>query len=173
VGNTPLAEIGSPELAAKIEWMNPSGSVKDRAASWMVKEAMESCLLDAGKVIIEPSSGNMGIALATAAEGLGLKVEIVVPEKISTETKEMLRRLKATVVETADDLCPRVGKGTDQCIALARSLVASKPELYYMPNQYENMANFRAHYSTTGPEIWRDTHGRIDVFVAGLGRAGP
>jgi cysteine synthase B len=157
---------------AKIEWMNPSGSVKDRAASWMVREALESQMLDSGKVIIEPSSGNMGIALASAAEGLGLKVEIVVPEKVSVETKDMLRRLNATVVETADDLCPRVGKGTDQCIALARSLEASRPELYYMPNQYENMANFRAHYSTTGPEIWRDTRGKIDVFVAGVGTGG-
>ncbi|HVP24152.1 MAG TPA: cysteine synthase family protein [Conexivisphaerales archaeon] len=172
VGGTPLADLGSPEVRAKIEWMNPSGSVKDRAATWMVNEALESGLLDSGKVIIEPSSGNMGIALASAAARLGLTAEIVVPEKVSMETKEMLRKLGASVVETTDDLCPRVGKGTDQCIALASSLRASRPELYYMPNQYENMANFRAHYFTTGPEIWKETHGRIDAFVAGVGTGG-
>ena len=169
---TPLADLGSPRLQAKIEWMNPSGSIKDRAALWMVKEALESGLLDSGKVIIEPSSGNMGIALASAAQRLGLRAEIVVPEKVSAETKEMLKGLGAAVLETADDLCPRVGKGTDQCIALAGSLQASKPELYYMPNQYENMANFRAHYNSTGPEIWRDTRGKVDVFVAGVGTGG-
>ncbi len=171
-GKTPLAKLGSSRVQAKVEWMNPSGSVKDRAAMWMVNEALESGLLDSGKVVIEPSSGNMGIALASAAGRLGLRAEIVVPEKVSSETKAMLRGLRAAVIETADDLCPRVGKGADQCIALARSLQASKPELYFMPNQYENMANFRAHYFATGPEIWRDTHGRIDIFLAGVGTGG-
>jgi cysteine synthase B len=172
VGGTPLMRLGSRHVMAKIEWMNPSGSVKDRAASWMVKEALEARLVEKGRVIIEPSSGNMGIALAAAAKVSGLGVEIVVPEKASEETKELLRRMGATVLQTTDDLCPRVGKGTDQCIALAKSFSASKPEMYYMPNQYENMANFRAHYGTTGPEIWRDTAGGVDVFVAGVGTGG-
>lgn len=177
VGNTPLVPIKKlfPEidLLAKEEWFNPFGSIKDRAAFWMIKEAIESGLLEGGnKVIIEPSSGNTGIALASIAVRAGLKAEIVIPEKVPEGTKRLLRSIGAEVLETPDDLCPKVGKGTDQCIAVAKSYVAFKPEKYFMPNQYENLANFRAHYNTTGPEIWSDTEGKVDVFIAGIGTGG-
>jgi cysteine synthase B len=173
VGDTPLVSLGPGlDLLAKLEWLNPFGSIKDRAAYWMVREAFRSGMLNKGKVLIEPSSGNMGIALASLAKEFGLRAQVVVPEKVSGETKSLIRALGAELLETADDLCPRVGKGTDQCIALASSYVKSRPDLYYMPNQYENMANFMAHYEGTGPEIWRDTKGRVDVFVAGIGTGG-
>jgi cysteine synthase B len=173
VGNTPLVALGGDlDVRAKLEWMNPFGSIKDRAAFWMIKEALQSGMLDRGKVIIEPSSGNMGIALSSLAKKCGLRAQIVVPEKVSEETKGLLRELGAEVFETADDLCPRVGKGTDQCIALAKSYRDAHPHLYFMPNQYENAANFRAHYNTTGPEVWRDTGGKVDAFIAGIGTGG-
>lgn len=176
VGNTPLVPVRGlfPEVGlwAKEEWRNPFGSIKDRAAYWMIKEAIESGLLKGGKVIIEPSSGNTGIALASIAVRIGLKAEIVIPEKVPEGTKRLLRLIGAELLETPDDLCPRVGRGTDQCIAVAKSYVASKPEKYFMPNQYENLANFRAHYNTTGPEIWRDMEGKVNAFVAGVGTGG-
>lgn len=176
VGGTPLAPvrrlIQGLDLYAKLEWRNPFGSVKDRAAYWMVKEAVESGSLRSGRVVIEPSSGNMGIALASIAKKLGLGVYIVVPEKVPEESKSTIRLIGAELIETPDDLCPRVGPGTDQCIAVAKSYVAAHPDKYVMLNQYENMANYKAHYYTTGPEIWADTGGRVDVFVAGVGTGG-
>lgn len=176
VGETPLVPvkrvIPGVDLYAKLEWHNPFGSIKDRAAYWMIKEAVESGLLREGKIVIEPSSGNMGIALASMAKRIGLGVEIVVPEKVPEETKAIIRSIGAELIETPDDLCPRVGPGTDQCIAVARSYVAAYPDKYVMLNQYDNMANYRAHYNTTGPEIWRDTRGEVEVFVAGVGTGG-
>jgi cysteine synthase B len=139
----------------------------------MVKEAERKGILQKDKsVIIEPTSGNTGIALAGISRALGYKVEIVIPDKVSDETKKILKRLGATIHETSDDLCPRVGAGTDQSIALAIAIAKPKPDIYYMPNQYENDANFLAHYEGTGPEIWRQTNGELTHFFTGCGTGG-
>ena len=178
IGNTPLVEldsfaIGRVRFFAKLEWYNPFGSVKDRAAYWMVKEAEKKGVLKRDKsIIIEPTSGNTGIALAGISKALGYKVEIVIPDKVSDETKKILRRLGATLHETSDDLCPRVGAGTDQSIALAKAISKPRPDIYYMPNQYENDANFLAHYESTGPEIWKQTNGELTHFLTGCGTGG-
>ena len=178
VGNTPLIELSSfstknIKFYAKLEWYNPFGSVKDRAAYWMIKDAEKKGLLKKEKsVIIEPTSGNTGIALAGIATSLGYRVEIVIPEKVSEETKKILRDLGALLHETSDDLCPRVGAGTDQSIALAKAIAKPRPDVYYMPNQYENDANFLAHYDSTGPEIWAQTNGNVSHFFTGCGTGG-
>jgi S-sulfo-L-cysteine synthase (O-acetyl-L-serine-dependent) len=178
IGNTPLIELTSfstksIKFYAKLEWYNPFGSVKDRPAYWMIKDGERKGLLKKGSsIIIEPSSGNTGIALAGIATALGYKVEIVIPEKVSQETKLLLRNLGATLHETTDDLCPRVGAGTDQSIALAKAISKPRPDIYYMPNQYENEANFLSHYEATGPEIWEQTDGRVTHFVTGCGTGG-
>lgn len=178
IGNTPLIELKSLStdklrIFAKLEWYNPFGSVKDRAAYWMIKDAEKKGLIKKGKsIIIEPSSGNTGIALAGIAISLGYRVEIVIPEKVSKETKQILSKLGATVHETSDDLCPRVGAGTDQSIALAKAISKPRPDIYCMLNQYENDANYQAHYESTGPEIWRQTEEKITHFVTGCGTGG-
>jgi S-sulfo-L-cysteine synthase (O-acetyl-L-serine-dependent) len=178
IGQTPLIELKSfatknVKFFAKLEWHNPFGSVKDRAAYWMIKDAEKRGMLKKNKsIIIEPTSGNTGIALTGIASALGYKVEIVIPEKVSDETKNILRHLGATLHETSDDLCPRVGSGTDQSIALAKAISKPRPDIYYMPNQYENEANFLAHYESTGPEIWKQTSGTVTHFLAGAGTGG-
>ncbi len=178
VGNTPLVKLNSlshdkTEYFAKLEGHNPFGSVKDRAAYWMIKDGEERGILTKGKsIIIEPTSGNTGIALTGIANVLGYKVEIVIPEKASNETKEIIRKLGAKVFETSDDLCPKVGAGTDQSIALATSIASSRPDIYYSPNQYANEANFKGHYVGTGPEIWKQTDGKITHFFTGVGTGG-
>jgi len=178
IGQTPLVELKSfstknVKFFVKLEWHNPFGSVKDRAAFWMIKDAEKRGILKKDKsIIIEPTSGNTGIALTGIASTLGYKVEIVIPEKVSEETKNILRHLGATVHETSDDLCPRVGAGTDQSIALAKAISKPRPDIYYMPNQYENDANFLAHYESTGPEIWKQTNGTITHFLTGCGTGG-
>src|SRR5215212_6910746 len=178
IGQTPLVELESfstenVKLFAKLEWHNPFGSVKDRAAYWMIKHAERKGILKKDKsIIIEPSSGNTGIALTGIAAALGYKVEIVIPEKVSEETKNILRGLGATLHETSDDLCPRVGTGTDQSIALAKAISKPRPDIYYMPNQYDNDANFLSHYESTGPEIWKQTNGNITHFFSGCGTGG-
>ncbi|MGB0856088.1 MAG: cysteine synthase family protein [Nitrosopumilus sp.] len=178
VGNTPLLKLGSLshnnlEYFAKLEGYNPFGSVKDRAAYWMIKDGEEKGILTKGKsIIIEPTSGNTGIALTGIANVLGYKVEIVIPEKASNETKEIIRNLGAKIFETSDDLCPKVGSGTDQSIALATSIASSRPDTYYSPNQYANEANFKGHYVGTGPEIWRQTEGKVTHFFTGVGTGG-
>lgn len=178
IGNTPTIELESfstrnVRIYAKLEWYNPYGSVKDRAAYWMIKNAEKKGLLKKDKsIIIEPSSGNTGIALTGIASTLGYRVEIVIPEKVSEETKNILRKLGATIHETSDDLCPRVGAGTDQSIALATAISKPRPDLYYMPNQYENDANFMAHYESTGPEIWKQMAGNLTHFFTGCGTGG-
>jgi len=103
---------------------------------------------------------------------LGYKVEIVIPEKVSEETKDLIRNLGAKVFETSDDLCPKVGAGTDQSIALATSIASSRPDTYYSPNQYANEANFKGHYVGTGPEIWKQTDGKVTHFFTGVGTGG-
>jgi S-sulfo-L-cysteine synthase (O-acetyl-L-serine-dependent) len=178
IGGTPLVELTSfstkdVKLYAKLEWYNLFGSVKDRAAYWMIKDAEKRGIIKKNKsIIIEPTSGNTGIALTGIAASLGYKVEIVIPEKVSDETKNILRHLGATIHETSDDLCPRVGAGTDQSIALAKAISKPRPDIYYMPNQYENDANFLAHYQSTGPEIWKQTNGKITHFFSGCGTGG-
>ncbi|MDH3276952.1 MAG: cysteine synthase family protein [Nitrosopumilus sp.] len=178
VGNTPLIKLNSlsnemVSYFAKLEGHNPFGSVKDRAAYWMIKDGEEKGILTKGKsIIIEPTSGNTGIALTGIANLLGYKVEIVIPEKASNETKDIIRNLGAKVFETSDDLCPKVGAGTDQSIALATSIASSRPDTYYSPNQYANEANFKGHYVGTGPEIWKQTEGKITHFFTGVGTGG-
>ncbi len=178
VGNTPLVKLESlsnenTEYYAKLEGHNPFGSVKDRAAFWMIKDGEEKGILTKGKsIIIEPTSGNTGIALTGIANLLGYKVEIVIPEKASNETKDIIRSLGAKVFETSDDLCPKVGAGTDQSIALATSIASSRPDTYYSPNQYANEANFKGHYVGTGPEIWKQTDGKVTHFFTGVGTGG-
>ncbi len=178
VGNTPLVMLdslsdGTRTYHAKLEGHNPFGSVKDRAAFWMIKDGEDKKILRRNhSIIIEPTSGNTGIALTGIANLLGYKVEIVIPEKASSETKDIIRNLGAKVYETSDDLCPKVGAGTDQSIALATSIASSRPDTYYSPNQYANEANFMGHYAGTGPEIWRQTGGKITHFFTGVGTGG-
>src|ERR687890_1914300 len=178
IGNTPLIELSSfstesIKLFAKLEWHNPFGSVKDRAAFWMIKDAESKGRIKKDKsIIIEPTSGNTGIALTGISSSLGYKVEIVIPEKVSAETKSILKKLGAQIHETSDDLCPRVGAGTDQSIALAKAISKPRPDIYYMPNQYENDANYFAHYESTGPEIWKQTNGNVTHFFTGCGTGG-
>ena len=178
IGNTPLHQLSSYsseniKFYAKLEWYNPFGSVKDRAAYWMIKDAeKKGSLVKDKSIIIEPTSGNTGIALAGIAASMGYKVEIVIPEKVSAETKRILRNLGATLHETSDDLCPRVGAGTDQSIALATAIAKPRSDIYYMPNQYENESNFLAHYESTGPEIWEQSNGQVTHFFTGCGTGG-
>jgi S-sulfo-L-cysteine synthase (O-acetyl-L-serine-dependent) len=178
IGNTPLVKLDSLSnhkvtYLAKLEGHNPFGSVKDRAAYWMIKDGEKKGKLTKGKsIIIEPTSGNTGIALTGIANLLGYKVEIVIPEKASDETKDIIRNLGAKVFETSDDLCPKVGAGTDQSIALATSIASSRPDTYYSPNQYVNEANFMGHYDGTGPEIWKQTDGKVTHFFTGVGTGG-
>ncbi len=155
----------------KLEWLNPFGSVKDRAAAYLLAGMAERGDLD-GRDIVEASSGNTAIALAALASLVGKHLTVTIPDGVPEEKKVMLRMLGAEVWETPDDLCP-VDHPKDGAIALARSLAASEGgSRYAMANQYENEDNVRAHYETTGPEIWRQTDGRVTHFVAGLGTTG-
>ncbi|NMJ87234.1 MAG: PLP-dependent cysteine synthase family protein [Thaumarchaeota archaeon] len=177
IGDTPLIELNSysnkVKILAKLEWYNPFGSVKDRPAYWMIKDAEKKGILKKGKsIIIEPTSGNTGIALAGIARLMGYDIELVIPEKVSTETKAILTNLNAKLHETSDDLCPKVGVGTDQSISLATAISKARPETYYMPNQYENEINFLSHYEGTGSEIWEQTNGEVTHFMAGAGTGG-
>jgi cysteine synthase B len=178
IGNTPLVKLDSLSkdnltYFAKLEGHNPFGSVKDRAAFWMIKDGEEKGILKKNhSIIIEPTSGNTGIALTGIGNLLGYKVEIIIPEKVSNETKDIIRSLGAKVFETSDDLCPKVGAGTDQSIALATSIASSRPDTYYSPNQYANEANFMGHYKGTGPEIWKQTEGKVTHFFTGVGTGG-
>ena len=178
IGNTPIVPLESLDkdnvkYFAKLEGHNPFGSIKDRAAYWMIKDAEERGILKKNhSIIIEPTSGNTGIALAGIAKLLGYGIEIVIPEKASNETKKIIESLGAKLYETSDDLCPKVGSGTDQSIALATSIASSRPETYYSPNQYANEANFMGHYKGTGPEIWKQTDGKVTHFFTGVGTGG-
>ncbi len=155
----------------KLEWLNPFGSVKDRAAAYLLAGMLERGSLE-GRDIVEASSGNTAIALAALAGLSGKHLTVTIPDGVPGEKKVMLRMLGAEVWETPDDLCP-IDHPKDGAIALARSLAASEGgNRYAMANQYENEDNVRAHYETTGPEIWRQTEGRVRYFVAGLGTTG-
>lgn len=155
----------------KLEWLNPFGSVKDRAAAYLLSGMIERGSLE-GRDIVEASSGNTAIALAALAGLAGKHLTVTIPDGVPEEKKVMLRMLGAEVWETPDDLCP-IDHPKDGAIALARSLAASEGgNRYAMANQYENEDNVRAHYETTGPEIWRQTEGKVRYFVAGLGTTG-
>ncbi len=170
---TPLVRLNhvAPNTYLKLEWLNPFGSVKDRAAAYLLAGIIERGELD-GRDLVEASSGNTAIALAALAGLVGKRLTVTIPDGVPEEKKVMLRMLGAEVWETPDDLCP-VDHPKDGAIALARSLAASEGgRRFVMANQYENEDNVKAHYETTGPEIWRQTDGRVRYFVAGLGTTG-
>jgi cysteine synthase len=173
---TPLVRLGriAPglpmELYTKLESYNPFGSIKDRTASYLLKGLLERGQLPPGKKLVEPTSGNTGIALAALANLAGVACTITVPSALPQEKLSVLRMLGAEVWPTPDDLCP-INHPKDGAIALAKSMIAGERtrDLYVMPNQYENEDNVRAHYETTGPEIWEQTEGRVTHFFAGYG----
>lgn len=164
--------LGDFHLFLKLEWFNPFGSIKDRTARFLLDGLAERGELE-GKELVEPTSGNTGIALAALAILMGKKLTVTIPEGVPEEKQVLLRMLGAEVWPTPDDLCP-IDHPKDGAIALARSIVESNDgrKRYVMPNQYENPDNVRAHYETTGPEIWKQTEGRIRFFFAGFGTCG-
>ncbi|HLA66157.1 MAG TPA: cysteine synthase family protein [Acidimicrobiia bacterium] len=173
---TPLVRLNrvtpaTTELYLKLEWMSPFGSIKDRTAAYLLAGMVERGELE-GKELVEATSGNTGIALAALAALMGIPLTVTIPDGVPEEKKVLLRMLGAEVWETPDDLCP-VDHPKDGAIALARSLAASENGTRYaMVNQYENPDNVRAHYETTGPEIWNQTEGRVRTFVTGFGTCG-
>lgn len=172
IGNTPLLRLQrleprpGVELYAKAEWRNPGGSVKDRAAARMIGDGERSGALRPGMTILDATSGNTGIAYAMIAAVRGYKVRLCIPATASLERRRILTAYGADLVVT-DPL-----EGSDGAIREARRLHALEPERYFYPDQYNNDANWQAHYDTTGPEIWRQTGGRLTHFVAGLGTSG-
>lgn len=166
------AGLGRFELFLKLEWFNPYGSIKDRTAKYML-DGLEERGEIGDKNLVEPTSGNTGIALAALAAITGKRLTVTIPDGVPEEQKILLRMLGAEVWPTPDDLCP-VDHPKDGAIALAHSMVESAEESmpYVMPNQYENPDNVRAHYETTGPEIWKQTEGRVRFFFAGFGTCG-
>jgi cysteine synthase A/cysteine synthase B len=164
-----LNKVTQGHAFLKLEWLNPFGSVKDRAAAGIVSGLETAGPID-GRHLVEATSGNTGIALAALAALRGIPITVTVPEGVPEEKKVILRMLGAEVWETPDDLCP-VDMPKDGAIALARSLVASDTR-YLLGDQYRNQDNVLAHYTTTGPEIWRQTEGRVGWFVTGLGTGG-
>src|ERR1044072_9595366 len=170
VGNTPLlrlrnltAQTNGVEIYAKAEWFNPGGSVKDRPALNMILEGERAGLLTPGKIILDATSGNTGIAYAWIGAARGYKGRLALPQNASEERKRILRSYGAELVLTSPL------EGSDGAIREARRLYAENPELYFYPDQYNNPANWQAHYETTAPEIWEQTAGRITHFVSRLG----
>jgi cysteine synthase B len=172
IGNTPLVKINkvnpNPKVTiyAKLEGFNPTGSIKDRIALKMIEQAEQEGKLKKGKTIIEPTSGNTGIALAMIGTVKGYDVEIVISEAVSIERRKMIQAFGAKVTLTDPT------KGTDGAILKARELVKKYPEKYFMPDQFSNKYNKIAHYKTTGEEIWNQTGGKLDYFVSALGTSG-
>jgi S-sulfo-L-cysteine synthase (O-acetyl-L-serine-dependent) len=174
IGNTPLLRLRSVtrdlpvgvELFVKAEHLNPGGSVKDRPALWMILEGERSGRLQPGMTILDATSGNTGIAYGMIGAGRGYAVTICLPKNASAQRKRILRNFGVKLIET-DPL-----QSTDGAQIVARTLFAEKPEKYFYPDQYNNPANWRAHYESTAPEIWEQTEGRITHFVAGLGTSG-
>ena len=176
IGNTPLLDLtefarssgaaDGVQLYAKAEWANPGGSVKARAALKIVEEAEQDGRLGAGQILIDSSSGNTAIAYALIGAIKGFAVHLVMPENVSRERKALVKTYGATLIES-DAL-----EGSDGAIRLVRQIVAADPQRYFYADQYNNDANWRAHYESTGPEIWRQTQGRVTHFVAGLGTTG-
>jgi cysteine synthase A len=173
IGGTPLMELNNigekrelvGRVLAKIEYFNPTESVKDRAAMGMILDAEERGLLTKGSVIIEPTSGNTGIGLAAIGAVSGYSVILTMPETMSVERRNILKAYGAKVVLTKGE------KGMAGAIEKAEELAAKTPNSF-VPNQFENMANVRIHYETTGPEIWEDTRGEVDVLVCSVGTGG-
>ena len=173
IGNTPLVELRRPEgvnknvtILAKLEGCNPGGSVKDRPAYYMITKAEERGELKPGKIIVEPTSGNTGIALAMIGSAKGYKVRLFMPECVSTERQICLQAFGAEV-----ELTP-ARESTDGAIRRAHQFIEKEPDNYFMPNQFDNPDNLLAHYETTGPEIFEQTGGEVDVYVAGIGTSG-
>lgn len=172
IGNTPLVKINkmnpnmNTTILAKVEGFNPTGSIKDRIALNMIQQAESEGKLTRGKVIIEPTSGNTGIALAMIGAIKGYEVEIVMSEAVSIERQKMIKAFGGKVTLTE-------GKyGTDGAIRKARELVEKYPDKYFMPDQFSNEYNKITHYKTTGEEIWEQTGGKIDYFVSAIGTSG-
>ncbi len=174
VGNTPLIRLNritrdlpqGVELYAKAEYFNPGGSVKDRAALNMIRTAVAAGLLTPGKRILDATSGNTGIAYAWIGAALGYAVTLCLPANASVERKSILKAYGAELILTS------AGEGTDGAQRMAKQLASESPNLYYYPDQYNNDANWRAHYEHSGPEIWRQTDHRVTHYVAGLGTTG-
>jgi S-sulfo-L-cysteine synthase (O-acetyl-L-serine-dependent) len=173
IGETPLIRLGNAvrglegvTLLAKAEWLNPGGSVKDRAAWSMVRKAQAEGKLGPGKTLLDATSGNTGIALAMLGAALGFPVQLAMPSNVSPERKRILRAHGAQVDWTDP------GEGSDGAIRRARELAGNDPERFCYVDQYSNDANWQAHYEGTGSEIWRQTEGRVTHFVAGLGTSG-
>jgi len=173
VGNTPLIRVHlfdathpGVEFYAKAEWFNPGGSVKDRPAKRMIEEAERSGELTHDKTILDSTSGNTGIGYALVAAAKGYRLKLVMPGNVSTERIEMVRAYGAEIVFSDP------GEGSDGAILACREILGADPGQYYMPDQYNNPNNPRAHYDTTAVEIWEQTDGRVTHFVAGLGTSG-
>lgn len=170
IGNTPLVRLNrlapGAKLYAKIESRNPAGSVKCRIGANMIWEAEKSGELKQGMEIIEPTSGNTGIALCFVAASRGYKITLTMPSSMSLERRQLMKALGATIVLTEP------AKGMKGAIAAAEELASTQPEMYFMPRQFDNPANPAVHEATTGPEIWNDTDGEIDLLVAGVGTGG-
>jgi cysteine synthase B len=173
IGNTPLVELtglnGSRpgvKMFGKLEGNNPGGSIKDRPAYRMIIAAEKSGTLTMDKIILEPTSGNTGIALAMIAAAKGYRVKLCMPACVSVERRGVLEALSAEIVTTP------AGEGTDGAIRKAHAMLEAEPDKYYMPNQFVNQSNILAHYETTGPEILEQTEGKVDVVVAGMGTTG-
>ena len=172
IGNTPLVELlklnGNPDVKifAKLEGNNPGGSIKDRPAYYMIKKAEESGALTPDKTIIEPTSGNTGIAIAMIGTAKGYKVKLFMPECVSVERQQILQAFGAEVALTP------AREADDGAIRRAHEALEAEPDKYFMPNQFDNPHNILSHYETTGPEIYKQTGGRVDVFVAAMGTTG-